>query len=188
MIQDVTRAERRRSAASPHGGLPSATGDIQYLQDKFEYTRTRTLQFSREMNFGTEQLRHDFSHIVDVFHDAGIIYGCQALVEPSTSAETRAHCLESLLENLSLIINTHAFSQDLVWPLFIAGTESCFNRRYQQLVESKLLEAMRMTGFSNCYQALLFLRSFWNTDHAATGNWMQFARQEARRGTTFLVL
>jgi len=184
LLQEVTVTERRRNA----GTISSSIDDLDSLRKRFEYTRMSSLHYSRNIDVGSEELRQDFECIIDIFHHAGVIYGCQALFDLSESAQLREHSLDELFQILTLIKNPGVFQQDLIWPLFIAGTESRGDSPRQELVESKILQAMKFTGFSNPFQALLFLRNFWTTDELTATSWMQFACQEAKRGTTFLVL
>jgi hypothetical protein len=83
------------------------------------------------------------------------------------------------------------FAQDLVWPLFIAGTEAT-QKDDQDMVVSKLQQAMSETGFSNCQHALEFLKALWQKRDwdevdVTEVDWIAFAREWTAQGKTFLV-
>ena len=83
------------------------------------------------------------------------------------------------------------FAQDLVWPLFIAGTEAA-QKDEQEMVIAKLQQAMSETGFSNCQHALEFLKALWqkrdcNEVQENELDWIAFAREWTGQGKTFLV-
>jgi hypothetical protein len=87
--------------------------------------------------------------------------------------------------------NKPTFAQDLVWPLFIAGTEAT-QKDEQEMVTAKLQQAMSETGFSNCQHALEFLNAFWerkncDDEHEIKFDWIAFAREWTGQGKTFLV-
>jgi hypothetical protein len=91
------------------------------------------------------------------------------------------------------------YAQDLVWPLFMAGTEAS-EADEREMVVRKLEQAMRGTGFSNCEKALEFLRALWaDRDTVVNGllfgqvqtstshDWISFAREWERSGHVFWV-
>jgi hypothetical protein len=87
--------------------------------------------------------------------------------------------------------NKPTFAQDLVWPLFIAGTEAT-QRGEQEMVIAKLQQAMSETGFSNCQHAVEFLNALWqrwDCDKVQENelDWISFAREWTGQGKTFLV-
>src|SRR5262249_18304627 len=156
------------------------------LQERFDYVRNRSLHFSRSLEFGSTGLLNDFLVLIDIFHFAGLLYSFQALLSQDEFAPTRQAFVSCVVRTIGQIKISDAFQHDLVWPLFLVGAESRNNREAQGFVETKLLEAMQSTGFSNCRPALEFLQRFWNTDPALVTNWMQFARQESKQGSNFL--
>lgn len=188
LIQDVTHAERCRNAHVSVGGLSTELANISVLQQRFDYARNRSLDFSKTIDFGSQGLHDDFAVLVHIFHYAGLIYSYQALLDPQESAPARDACVSGVIRTIAEIENQKAFEHDLVWPLFVVGTASRGNRETQAYAETKLLEVMGSTGFSNCFPALEFLRRFWATDPTVATDWMQFARQESSKGLTFLVI
>lgn len=195
IIQDVTTSERyhyklRSKVGGSHHPTPPPPTDMATLQRRFEYARQCSLHFEKTMDFGSPELHRDFGILISIFHYAGLLYGFRALLD-TTSISTSAtiqQLVQSTIQHINQIEVRSAFQHDFVWPLFIIGTESRDSVELQDFVESRLLEAMTSTGFSNCYPALQFLQRFWGTRPETTHDWLQFARQESARGFTFLVI
>jgi Fungal specific transcription factor domain len=186
VIRDVTAMERLRHKHLVHGQTTTAY-DINILQAKFDYTRSRSFRFAKTLDFGSESLRSDFTRIIEIFHHAGLVYSYQALIEPEVSEMDRAYSLETLFDTLRCIPDSPTFAQDIVWPLFIAGTECRERYEDQQWIEKKLKKTMQSTGFSNCQPALEFLQIFWATDSVTVGTWLSYAREYSKLWPTFLV-
>jgi hypothetical protein len=191
LVQDVTRAERRRNRdpCSAEAGSDELAS-MQVLQQKFEYARDRCRNFSKSFDFGTQGPHSDFAILIDIFHYAGLAYSFQALLNPLDDAvrlSLQGHVM-AIIAAIAQIENKDAYQHDLVWPLFVVGTQSRHNKDTQAFAETKLVEVMASTGFSNCYPALEFLRRFWASDPHDVADWMQFARQESKQGKHFLVI
>lgn len=195
LVQDVTCTERRRhDGPSASSSLPEVLSQdlttMQTLHQKFEFTRDRSRKFSESFDFGTPGPDSDFLVLIDIFHYAGLAYSFQALLDPFDPAVHQA-----IEDNVMLIINaiskiqkTTAYQHDLVWPLFVVGTQSRHNTDTQAFAETELLEIMKSTGFSNCLPALEFLRRFWKSDPNFVADWRQLARTESNQGRHFLVI
>ncbi|OAL24490.1 hypothetical protein AYO20_10648 [Fonsecaea nubica] len=188
LVQEVTCAERRRHHNASPSQVPPDLANMRILQDRFDYARNRTLEFSKSLEFGTPGLNSDFVVLVDIFHYAGLAYSFQALLDPQDFAPVIETCISGVMTKIAEIQNKEAYQHDLVWPLFVVGTQSRLNKNTQAFADAKLLEVMQSTGFSNCYPALEFLRRFWRSDPHVVVDWMQFARQEASQGLNFLVI
>ncbi|OQU95275.1 Fungal specific transcription factor domain-containing protein [Cladophialophora immunda] len=188
LVQEVTCAERQRHRNASPGQAPLDLANMRVLQEKFDYARNRSLEFSKSLDFGTPGLHSDFAVLVDIFHYAGLAYSFQALLDPRDFAPAIETCVSGVITKIAEIQNKEAYQHDLVWPLFVVGTQSRLNKNTQAFADAKLLEVMKSTGFSNCVPALEFLRRFWKSDPNVAVDWMQFARQESRRGLTFLVI
>lgn len=188
LIQEVTRAERIRNDTFSREHFSTPLANMHVLQERFEYARTRSLQLSKTMDFGSPRIHGDFTILIDIFHYAGLVYSFQALLDPMECVSARDTCINEVIRSIGMIENKDAFQHDLVWPLFIIGSESRHNPGRQQFAQANLLEAIHSTGFSNCYPGLEFLQRFWATDPRVAVNWLQFARQESSRGFHFLVI
>lgn len=187
-IQEVTTFERYRYSSNKRGSPSTPPTDMATLQTKFEYARQRSLHFEKTMDFGSPELHRDFGILIDIFHFAGLLYSFRALLDTANIGTVIQQLVQNTIQCINQIEVRSAFQHDFVWPLFIIGTESRDSVELQDFVESRLLEAMTSTGFSNCYPALQFLQRFWGTQPSTTVDWLQFARRESARGFTFLVI
>ena len=198
LIEMVTSLERQalaRPAMLVDSGV-SASG----MRKLFENARSRTLEMGRTFHVsGSNDYLH-LSRTVNCFYYAGLVYSHRALLRNDT--HNLAHPDERQMQlNSSRVELFHAlgfaetnrptFAQDLVWPLFIAGTEATLKAE-QEMVVAKLQQAMSETGFSNCQHALEFLRALWQRREVdeifgKELDWIAFAREWTGQGRTFLV-
>lgn len=199
LLHRVTRMERQAfndpetiyaSDISPDG-----------FRQLFENARARTLTQSSTLRFSLPDSRLQFNGIVNSFYHSGLIYSYRALFSylPSITSQIKTSTTE-LFQILNHIeMDKPVYAQDLVWPLFIAGTEAS-RHGDREMVVRKLEQAMRGTGFSNCEKALEFLRAFWaekeaviasmgfeNGEEVVGCGWISFAREWERRGHVFWV-
>ncbi len=188
LVQEVTIVERRRHANMPVDQYLMHSADMKLLQRRFKEATNSSLLINRDLKFGSQGLQSDIVTLLRIYQEAGLLYSYQALLGPNESALARSGCVESIVNSVRLIQNLNVFQHDLVWPLFLVGTESRNKPSRQKFAESGLLEAMRSTAFSNCRPALEFLRRFWTMDEPVVADWIQFGRQESERGLNFLVI
>jgi Fungal specific transcription factor domain len=210
-IQMITRLERQNfKQTQPEGIVMISPSDI---LEGFEQARARAYALSRQLKFPTLAERYSFNRIVNVFHHAGLIYAYRALFCSISSLSSSQKYVETeskisyfkglLFEDINAIrLDKPDFAQDLVWPLFIAGTEA--KEEHQQiLVIKKLEQAMHRTGFSNCRHALSFLRAYWASQIETipssfepfpsqessdfSSGWITFAREWTKNGNKLLV-
>ena len=198
LLQMVTSLERQASvnpaAFASSGVSPSG------LRKLFENARSRSLELGRKFHVADADDYLHLSRTVNCFYHAGLIYSYRALlkdafIDENSLLEKETQVRLSKFELFRALGFTETskptFAQDLVWPLFIAGTEATLQRE-QEMVVAKLQQAMSETGFSNCEHALEFLRALWQ--RRAGGDmaqrqfdWIVFAREWTGQGRTFLV-
>jgi hypothetical protein len=191
LVQEVTCVERRRTeGSSPLDTLPPELANIHVLQQRFHHARDRSQEFIQSVNFGAPGPIDDFLVLIDIFYYAGLAYSVSTLFDFHDPA-----IREAIDSNVVAVINTiaqiehnEAYQHDLVWPLFVVGTQSRSNKGWQGFADSTLTKVMESTGFSNCVPALEFLRRFWQSDPNVVADWMQFARWESQHGRHFLVI
>jgi hypothetical protein len=198
LLQMVTSLERQ--ALSNPEVLAHDWVSPSGLRKLFEHARSRTLATDNTFQVFRS---HDYLHLsrtVNCFYHAGLIYSYRALLkdqflDPDSSVEKQTQIMTSKFELFHAIgfaeTNKPTFAQDLVWPLFIAGTEAT-QKDEQEMVTAKLQQAMAETGFSNCQHALEFLNAFWQnraSDEVRRNesDWIAFAREWTGKGKTFLV-
>jgi hypothetical protein len=203
LIRRVTWQERHSAAQT----VPPAWSGVSSseLKKQFEQARDHTLELSTDTLFATEHERRLFLGVVESFHHAGLLYSYRCLSYSDVEDEI-SRSREALFRVLDLVESDHpAFAQDVVWPLFIAGTEAKADDKTREVVEWKLRQAMKRTGFSNCEEALAFLKALWaardeeqrkfdtfNDGHrdqmeVPDLNWIHMARDWTSKGNHFLV-
>lgn len=189
LIEMITSLERQAAADSSIITRVTLKG----LRMLFEDVRSRAR---------TTDARH-FFHLrctVNCFYHAGLIYSCRALLKDRQrlekgEKEERDRQLTVSTTELFQIFDFGGpskpmLAQDLVWPLFIAGTEAT-RKCDQDLVVKKLQQAMLATGFTNCQHALYFLKELWQirASHPPLQafDWIEFAKEWTRQGRVFFV-
>jgi Fungal specific transcription factor domain len=198
LLQMVTCLERQ-ARTSPEVVANSGVSPAG-LRKLFEHARSRTLAMNKTFQVSGS---HDYVHVnrtVNCFYRAGLIYSYRALLkdealELNLFVEKDAQIRTSKFELFHALgfaeTNKPTFAQDLVWPLFIAGTEAT-QCDQQRMVIAKLQQAMSETGFSNCQHAVEFLNALWqernsNKEQETDLDWIAFAREWTGQGKTFLV-
>lgn len=187
LLEMVTSLERQ-AAANP-SILSGVT--LSGLMTLFENARAR-VQASKS---------YDFLHLgrtVNCFYHAGLIYACRALLKGDSTLDSPSknerdiQIMTSTVELFRFLDfaepSKPTFAQDLVWPLFIAGTEAS-RKSEQDMVVTKLQQAILGTGFSNNQHSLEFLKALWERKETSTTDfdWISFAREWTGQGRTFLV-
>lgn len=185
LVQQVTQAER-----ASHNGVttvdPSVTfEDVESVRRAFEYTRQRNLELGKHIHCTNDTQREDFNKLIDIYHYAGVLYSSQALGLLTGSTARQKEDCASIIAKINQI---GGLEHDLVWPVFIVGTQARELPEYQHFTETRLRQDIDSTGFGNGYPALMFLQRFWATDAAVTRDWLAYARQESQRGVRFLVI
>lgn len=198
LLQLVTNLERQavpNLEVLANAGV-SSTG----LRKLFEHARSQTLTIDKTFQVADSLDYLHLSRTVNCFYHAGLIYSFRALLKNElldhhSSIEKQTQISTSKFELFHALgiaeTNKPTFAQDLVWPLFIAGTEAT-RKDEQEMVIAKLQQAMSETGFSNCQHALEFLNAFWqkrdfNEEQESNLDWITFAREWTGQGKTFLV-
>ena len=69
------------------------------------------------------------------------------------------------------------WAQDLVWPLFIAGTELRGDRPSQKFVEGAFKDVMRLSRTLDRARVLEFLETWWNLSDQRLASWIDLARE-----------
>ena len=193
LLQMITSLERQ--AVANTALLQNSGIDPSGLRKLFEQARSRTMSIGGEFKSTNEQEYLHLTRTANCFYHAGLIYSHRALLKADpTSAERDMQFTTSkfeLFRCLEFHVSSKATMQDLVWPLFIAGTEATHPDE-RAMVVTKLKEAMAGTGFSNCQRALDFLVALWNKRDLealkeSEFDWIAFAREWTGEGRTFLV-
>jgi hypothetical protein len=197
LIEMVTSLERQ--AVTDPAMLVESGVSPSGLRKLFENARSRTLELGRAFQVSSSNDYFHLSRAVNCFYHAGLIYSHRALLKDdhdSIHSDERQQQLATSKAELFRALgfaetSKPTFAQDLVWPLFIAGTEAT-QRDNQEMVVAKLQQAMSETGFSNCQHALEFLKALWDRWDSGDiregeSDWIAFARKWTGQGRTFLV-
>lgn len=175
IISQVTRLERlqyNRGHAIDSSLLDTMTRDL-------EAAKTRMFQLSLVLRWQTDHTLISFRHLVWIFYYAGLIYVYHVLANDG-SIDKRQSWRDSILAHLSLLADKSAFAHDLVWPLFIAGTECRDCPQKQDLVAHELEMVMEVSGTLDRRNVLSFLRRFWSLQDSSV-TWIQLMRQAPER-------
>jgi Fungal specific transcription factor domain len=179
ILQQVTQADRR-PCHDQHG--------VDTLTARFDAVRISDKQLMRKMSFSTSDDEQDFEAIIDIFHYSGMLYALRTIYGDHGTEVLRARLIVQCCACLSSIRHLKLFEHDLVWPLFILGTEARSLPEIQDLAESRLSEIMASTGFRNCHPALAFLQRYWQTDSTTVEDWLAYGRQETEKGLVIFVI
>ncbi|KXS95118.1 hypothetical protein AC578_2893 [Pseudocercospora eumusae] len=188
LIQQITSAERSRHESGAGGDTADFLRSKTSIRQEFEAARLRNKRFDTLFQLASQERRHDFNAVIDMFHFAGILYAYQVMLSPRDSEAARQECAETVVECRKQMHSVQGIQHDFVWPLFLVGTEARGNAELQQYIEQEFFDAMLQTGWRNCVPALEFLRRFWRTREGEMVSWMRLAREESKRGYKFLVV
>ncbi|GMG53448.1 unnamed protein product [Aspergillus oryzae var. brunneus] len=137
----VTRAERINFSGSPN----TETTRVEDVVGEIETARDRALQLNHIIRFQYPDARHDFEHLTHMYYHASLIYSHRVLSDPAPSQELIQASRDAILDHLSHLIDLAYFAHDLVWPLFVCGTECRGSPDKQDTIERALLGVIRLS-------------------------------------------
>jgi hypothetical protein len=155
VIQSVTKIER--DGLGPHRSLAK----VEDLEGGLGKVRKHALNCSRSLTFRSNDIRHEFDDVVDIFYHSGLMYLYRCLLSQQDADIMITDSKKKLLTRLRDLKDVIPFAQDLPWPLFIAGTECAGIIEEQGCVEWRMLEMVRLCGTLDQLKALGFLKRFW---------------------------
>ncbi|KAB8232391.1 Zn(II)2Cys6 transcription factor [Aspergillus alliaceus] len=145
ILDDVPKDERiARSGfkfTRDSNGSAVCVGDI---TRELEAARCRTLAQIQTIQFQDQDARHDFEHLTHMYYHASLIYSHRVLSDYASSEEY--------------------FAQDLVWLLFVCGTECRGLPDQQDIIVRALLGVIHISGNLDRRRVLSFLRMYWQLD------------------------
>ncbi len=151
--------------------------------------RERTEDYAKTITFHLPGARRAFEHLVDLFHHAGILYGCHVLPDREDSTDVADSSRVALFQRLYRVTGTEIIAQDLTWPVFVAGTECQGKPENQRLIQEKMQEIMKMSGDLERPRLLAFLAELWLLQKQGSSmNWIKLARAYADRGEPILIV
>lgn len=159
-----TSESHRRPASDP----------LDHLLDQLADARLRASQFLETVDV---QSQSSLETLIEMLYQAGLIYLYRVCLAADAADSAAALPLRRLFEALDRATNM-TLAHYMVWPLFIAGTESVGNTERQSLVATKMEEVIRMSGSLGRPRVLAFLRELWERGGRQENvRWIQIAKQ-----------
>jgi len=181
IIHQITQAERVKARAEllqlpPPNLIPCVDIHIQ-----LELARRSAVCLGQSVQFWSDHDKRAFEHLVWMYFHASLIYSYQALADPRACQTPIQQSRDAILTNLHSLSGTgnELFAQNLVWPLFIAGTELRGNRPSQKLIERHLTNVMRISRTLDRDRVLSFLKDWWTLPDSDCISWIGLARKRA---------
>ncbi|GAT20332.1 similar to An01g15070 [Aspergillus luchuensis] len=176
IISRTTHVERLQSSddyGMDFSLLDTMIGDL-------EAAKARMLEFSLILCWQTDQACLSFQHLVWIFYYAGLIYVHHVLARNGSLDMICQSWRDSIFIHLALLVDKHSFAHDLVWPLFIAGTECRGCPQKQKVVAHEIELVMEVSGTLDRRNVLSFLKRFWALPESDL-TWIQFMRLAPER-------
>lgn len=172
VIQLVTKLERLQYDQ----GIPTALSEVQNTLQSVETAKDSMISFGQQLYFLSDQIQQDFQHVVFIFYHAIQVYVYRTISNDPLAATHIQISRDSILEHIDRLSDKANFAHDLVWPLFILGTESRNDTRIQDMVSREMEAVMKISGDLDRRKVLLFLQHYWKADLAPGATWIQFMR------------
>ncbi|GLA43721.1 hypothetical protein AnigIFM63309_001816 [Aspergillus niger] len=169
----VERLQYRHGHPIDSSLLRTMTGDL-------EAAKARMLQLSLILHWQTDQACSSFQHLVWIFYYASLIYVYHVLARDGSLDTTRQSWRDSIFAHLALLVDKRSFAHDLVWPLFIAGTECRGCPQKQEVVAHEIELVMEISGTLDRRNVLSFLQRFWSLPDIGL-TWIQYMRLAPER-------
>ncbi|GAB1211477.1 hypothetical protein ATERTT37_000592 [Aspergillus terreus] len=161
ITHSVTQVERIKFTT----GSNPQTLHLEDVKEEIEVAKQRTLHLSQAIQFSSPAAQRDFAHLTCMYYHASLIYSQRVLADDVSSQEDSVQASrEAILEHLENLTQRTNYAQDLVWPLFIAGTECRALPEKQELIERAMIDVMRVSGSLDRRRVLSFLQMFWRQD------------------------
>ncbi|KAJ6120419.1 fungal-specific transcription factor domain-containing protein [Penicillium sp. IBT 18751x] len=160
---------------------------LETLTQELDEAKIRMVRLSEIFQFQTEDAKQSFLHLVNIFHDASLIYMYQILTDDPAVKERLQLLRDAILRHSHSLSQSGSFANDLVWPLFIAGTECRGDWEKQEIVVRELEVVMQVSWNLDRRKVLSFLREFWALEREGPVTWIQFMREKAP-GSTIMIL
>ncbi|KAJ5775587.1 uncharacterized protein N7511_000598 [Penicillium nucicola] len=183
VIHRVTQIERvaydRRTNVEP--------SQIQDIIFEVEAARQRMAHLGQKLHLQNYHVQQDFQHLVYIFYHASLIYTYRVLRNDSATDPIAQASRDSILNHLYSLSNKETFAHDVVWPLFILGTEGKGHPELQEIVSREMEAVMKISGALDRRKVLFFLQQYWSLDLDPGANWMYLMR-EMIPGNSMLIL
>lgn len=179
VIHQVTQAERIKARAQLlHLPQPDVI-PFDNIRVQLELARRSAVCLGQAIQFWSDNERRAFEHLVWMYFHASLAYGYQALADPHACQTSIGESRDAILMHLQFLSATgnEMFAQNLVWPLFIAGTEFKGNRASQRLIERHLTTVMRVSRSLDRGRVMSFLKDWWVLSDGECVSWIELIRR-----------
>lgn len=182
VIHRITQLERLRAGNRLSDPPIAPQYPVQDIHVEIEAARANSLHLSQSINFWSDTDRRNFDLVVRMYYHATLIYSVQALSDHASADKNIKHSHTHIMNDLNQLTRLrtgHHFAQDLVWPLFIAGTELRGDRAAQAIIEHGFKTVMHVSRTLDRARVLSFLVSWWNHDTNGLTSWIDYARERS---------
>lgn len=180
VIDQITRLERLEFCS---GTIEQASsyGPMQDIQSQIESARNSMMRLSKSIHFSSEEDQHGFELVVWMYYHATLIYSYQALSDDATAGDDVRKSRDEILRFVQFLSETRdgMFAQDLVWPLFMAGTELRGHPTGQRVIQECFGNVMRISRTLDRARVLSFVETWWN-DPGTHTSWIDMARKQSQ--------
>lgn len=183
IMHSVTKAERLKVIGESNiqeSGIEDVKRDV-------EAAKRKTIQLSHTIQFSSSGAKRDFEHLTYMYYHASLIYSHRVLSDVISFEPIIYISREAILDHLFHLTRSAYFMHDLVWPLFIAGTECRGLPDKQEIIVQAMLEVMRVSGILDRRRVLSFLEMLWRISPDQDVNWIHLARTMSA-GCGFLII
>ncbi|KAI9045469.1 uncharacterized protein KD926_008896 [Aspergillus affinis] len=150
-------------------------------RDKIEEAHAQTSEGTATILRGDEHTLRRAEAMVRAHYYACLIYFHQALAPAWEARPAIDAYIGPLFDEIQFLTAgpTRTFSQNIFFPLFIAGTEYARDESGQAVIQTLFMDLISSTGVWCNHTVLQFLRTFW-TRSDCQETWIQYARENER--------
>ncbi|KAJ5561908.1 hypothetical protein N7535_003629 [Penicillium sp. DV-2018c] len=180
VIDQITRLERLKFR-SESSGHHCSYGVMQDILSQITSARDGMIRLSGSIPFASEADRRGFELVVWMYYHATLIYCHQALSSDSASTYHVKRSRDEIIRYVQTLSENRdsMFAQDLVWPLFLAGTELKGDIVGQKVIRESFANVMRISRSLDRARVLSFVESWWN-DPGTYTSWIDMARKQSQ--------
>lgn len=179
--------EHRSASTLPRDSPAFCRADCGTLREDLMQAQRKTSDWISSMAYISASMQHDLEQVGNMFRLAGLIYGHQALQLSCCSQECELSGLQ-IMDNCRAFHQLPLFSQNVLWPLFIAGTMFRGRIELQKRLEAEIHGVARLSGHRNVLSALKFLTCFWGCQPGNGDSWIDFAVDWTEQRSEFIVI
>lgn len=186
LVREITTVERRRHDLSQKGSPPPDM-DMDTWRAKIDGAYAETSEGATAILPGDKHTRGRFEALIRAHYYACLIYCYQALAPVFEAKQVIDAYVQPILDEIQfLAAGTRIFTQNVFFPLFIAGTEYGKDEHGQAMIQAIFMDLIISTGTWCNHTVLQFLRAFWaRPDFQKT--WIQYARENEQNLSPFLI-